>query len=132
VAWDVEHLPAGVRGGELVVVVHHLVRRRSLKGQMLEIINIFRWGERRRTRSSGSSPGGEEIIKGTVTWDIEHLPAGVRGGELVEVAHHLSGRRSLKGQWKDISTFFQMGWEERTCWGVGEVERSLKDSCEKD
>jgi hypothetical protein len=58
----------------------------------------FSWGERRRTPCSGSSPDSEEIIKETVASDIEHLPAGVRGGELVVVAHHLMGRRSLKGQ----------------------------------
>jgi hypothetical protein len=33
-----------VRGGELVVVAHYLMGRRTLKGQMLEIINIFQLG----------------------------------------------------------------------------------------
>jgi hypothetical protein len=36
----------------------------------------------------------------------------VRGGELVVVAHHLVGRRYLKGQWLEISNIFLLGGEE--------------------
>ncbi len=39
-------------GGELVVVAHHLMGKRSLKGQMLEMSNIFQLGVR----------GGELVV----------------------------------------------------------------------
>jgi hypothetical protein len=49
-------------------------------------------------RRGGLSCGRDAFIEGTIAIDTDHLPAGVRGGELVVVAQNLMGKRSLKRQ----------------------------------